>query len=488
MIAVSLLAPFFGAGVERMLRGTPRVVRLIVGPPLAALAAMVAVPAAVIVAGGIALGWPDPEPYGPMLQAAINGGWQLDVLVGVLTVLNGCIAGTFASLFVALPPLYGVRDLDVRGARRRWVLPMAAAVLGGVLCLVGFGHGFGRDALSAVTPVIRPGQDWLHGTLVAPGDSDVYEVRHPRQGIYLLELPAPAPGDRFSHTTAGFELPQLRVDRQRWLITTASAETISQLSVDPTYPLHQGVVEYSGPMVFQRIESHPSEPWARVTADLEPGERGRWTLDLARGPRELVLHPGDDACWTLLGPNTTYSPGWVWTLGYPRVMLQIEAGGQVIYQDLIGTEGYGMLGYSVTVAGSPGIDDVWRDLVESAGSPDRPEVILRLIPASRPGEYLSINVVGEAPPDGAPPVHPEGGVTVLAMRPDDPLTLRPEPGGAYTPVQLHGARYTTSLARLGDDGRETEVTDNLMLMSDVELHLRDTSSSPAVPVFVVLGS
>ena len=468
MVAVALFGPFCGVGVERMLRGLPRELRLLIGPPLATAMAMGAVLAVALAAGASVATWPDGAPYGPLLQPLSNAGWDSGLLVTLLTVISGCVAGCFATLTVCIPALAGIPDVAPAAARRRWSLPLLATALLGVLAITALLQGYGLDSFRWADIPIPPGRTRVVGTLVAPTDQDVLQLRAESGGFHLLEFPSPLASGRHLVSIPGFELPTGRADTMRYLLDIPDYAPNQEVMVQPSWPVRTGISEYSGPVRFERVPLAESvQRDGRHHLELTPGSNRQWSFDVTRHASELVLDPAVASRWAFLAARVSYSGEWIYTPGWSVVFVRVEVGGREVYSTILGDEGHSLEGETLLLA-------------DADPSTPPPAVTVRLQPATRPGETLSLPVVGRGMEPGEPLVQSRMGTSVLAVRAGDELVLAPEPGGTFAAagiVTLDKTAPELVLERRGDDGAWHVVDGELLLMSPARLRVTGPDSS-----------
>ncbi len=484
MIAVSILGPFCGAGIERLLRGTPVLLRVALGPPLALALTLGGVFAAVLVSGSIAAqnmgvtSAADVTLFGPLLQPMGTAGWDTGTVVALVTVVAGCLGGALCTLTTAMPALSGMADLHPRGSRRRWLLPLTAVAVSGALSLLALLQGFGIDSFRPLYPVVRPGQPAVVGNLVAPSDHDTLRFEPGGTGLYLLEFPRPGPHQRHMVNIGGQPLPSGRDDTMRYLIDTDDHGTTFEISVQPVWPLRTGVSSYTGPLRFEAIErttiSAADAAAAPQRLQIDPGRLREWKLQLKGQPVELVLDAGTAATWTIMAPSLQYDAGWAYTTGRSAVMLDVLAQGRSLCKATLDAESYTYLGLNLAVgAVQPTIPDG--------------ELRLRLVPSAHPDATIDLAVVAEGLAPGTLAVHPGSGASLVPTRVGTPVVVRPEPGGTVTTAAAVSlGDGDVSLVRLRDDGSPTPGEGEVLLMG--ETHFVVEGGSPGEPAVVVLGA
>ncbi len=474
MIGVAVLGPFCGMGVERLLRGWPRWLRLAIGPPLATVLAMGGVLAAVLGAGAIATTWPEADPYGPLLQPLAQVGWDTGLLLALCTVVCGAFTGAFAAIGVGFPALAMLPDPTPAASRRRWAAPMLAVAVCGALAAAALVHGYGLDSLRWVQEPIRPGRTELVGTLVAPADQDVLQLHPEQEGFYLLEFPRPGARGRHWVSIQGAELPTARADRLRYLVEVPSYMPPMDVLVQPSWPTRTGVSEYSGPVRFDHVPVRSTEVLeGRRELELGPGQTGQWSFNVTDQPSELVLDPTVATRWTFLAGRVSYTGEWSYAQGWSVVFMRVTVDGKEVYSTVLGDEGHTLEAENLLVA--------------RAGDGPAPRISVWLDPATRPGETLTMPVIGEALRPGDPLLQARDGASVLAVGAGDQLSVRPEPGGLFTRVgvlPLSPQATGMSIQRLGDDGAWHPLESDLVMMGETELRV---DGEPGAAAALVLG-
>lgn len=480
MCAIVVTAPFCASGVERLLRWTPRPVRVIFGPPAATLLSMVVALPMLLVVGGLVAARNSgsaPDPMGPLMRTLADSGWETGLMVATLTVIHGAIAGTFAMQFIALPALTGRADVHAGRSARRWALPLFAAGVSGTLALVGLAQGFGWDSLSFVQPSLVPGQQIVRGTLVAPADSITYELDVPRDGIYLMEFPAPDPGDRHQVSMSGYAIQQRSLKQLRMLLEVQADQGYSGVTIMPGYPIRSGVSEYSGPMNFEFIPplEPPPSSCGPTPIDVAAGQFGHLELDLKNGPLELVMTPEHPVYLHFMWPHVSYEEGYMWSAGYAAVLLQVSVAGRRIHESVIPADGYSEGGLSVLVADG------------DVASPP-PAVVVRLVPVARTGEKITIPLVLEGLESGLPILHADSGLSVFCLRDGEAAHLRPSIRGTFGETKLmavESGAVPGQLEQLGADGERIPV-DELLLLKLARLHVN--GGTPAAHQILVIDA
>ena len=458
VIAVMVLAPFCGAGVERLTRGVPRVLRLLFGPPLATLLAMASAAAVSVSVGGLLAAPPVPDPFGPLLQPFNQSGWDSNLLLSFHTVVAGAIAGTLAMLTVALPLTQGLVDVQVREARRRWALPMVAVALSGVLVVLALGQGHGTDTLRCVHLDIEPGYQDLVGNLVAPADSDVLRMRTERDGFYLLEFPSADLRGRHQVVVPGIPIPTPDASMMRYLVEGAIGYDVQEIQVMGAWPQRTGVSSYSGTVRFEYAGA-PESVYNRAVLEGPVDGLRQFKGDVRRGPLELTLRSSQPTYWTLFAPRTADGLGWWWEQGWSVVTVSAYIDGELLFKRIVDQEGYGVNHLTVLLAGA---------------HPDAPPPDLTLkIHASRTpqGEmWIPVEAEGLSPGDAI--VHSTYGPTFLGVSSDDEFTIHLTPGGALAEVVvlgLDGPADELTVMRRHDDGLVQPASDSLMLTGSTHL-------------------
>ncbi len=474
VIAVTVLAPFCGVGVERLSRGLPRVLRVLFGPPLATLLAMAGAAAVSVSTGGLVAASPDPDPFGPLLQPFSQSGWDSNLLVSFHTVVAGCIAGALTTLTMALPVVQGVTDVQAREARRRWALPMLSVAISGVLVLLALGQGHGLDTLRGVDMTIEPGRQDVVGNLVAPGDSDVLSMRTDREGFYLLEFPSPDVRGRHQVVVPGMPLPTPDADTMRYLVEGMTGYDIQEVQVMSSWPPRTGVSSYSGPVRFEYTGT-PETVFASATLDGPVGDLRQWKGDLRRGPLELTLRSSQPTYWTLYAARTKDGLGWWWEQGWSVVTVSAYMDGELLFKRVLDQEGYGVSALTVLLAGA---------------HPDEPPPVLtvKIHPSRTPQGDMWIPVVAEGLSPGDAIVHSTYGPTFLSVASDEEFTLHPTPGGALAEVRvlaLDGSSDDLTVMRRHDDGRIDPAADSLLMTGST--HLRVEGAAPDQRAVIALA-
>lgn len=484
MIAVSVLAPFCGAGIERLMRGTPAFARVLFGPPLATMLALGGVLAAVLVSGSLAamnmgaVSTTDVQLFGPLLQPMGSAGWDTRSVLALITVVAGCLGGALCTLTTTMPVLSGLVDVHPRESRRRWLLPLTAVAVSGVLALVALLQGFGIDSFLPLRPVIRPGQPGIVGNLVAPSDHDTLRFEPGDGGLYLLEFPSPGPHQRHLVNINAHKLPSGRDDTLRYLVDVDAYGPYFEVSIQPVWPLRNGVSSYSGPLRFEPVESVPLDGGGRarsVSLDLEPGQLRTWSLELKGGATELVLDADTAAYWTILGPSLQYTGSLVYPTGRSAVLVDVTFRGQILCEATLDADSY---------------SDMGRTLSLGAVGPVDPGGAVRLIltPSVHPGAKIKLTVVGEGVASSDDMVHPSAGTSLLPARPGLPVAIRPEPGGTVTSASVVSlGAGAVELIRLQDDGTPVPGAGDLLLMGETRFRVDDPAERPA-PALIVVGA
>lgn len=476
MVGIAVLGPFCAFGVERLLRGLPRLLRLLLGPPLAAILATGGVLAASLVAGALTATWAQGEPYVPLLQPLAQHGWDTGLMLALLTVVAGCFTGAFAAIGIGLPALAGLPDPTPSASRRRWALPVLAVALSGALGFGAMVHGYGADSVRGIDRKIEPGITELVGTLVAPADQDILQLHAENGGFYLFEFPRP--GSRGRHWVAipGYELPSGRADRLRYLIEIPEYTSTTEVTVQPSWPTRTGVSEYSGTVRFEHVPLWTQDSLTgRHELGVGPGQLGQWTVDASEKPTELVLDPRVATRWTFLAGRVGYTDEWNYTPGWSVVFLRVTVDGQEVHSSVLGDEGGTFEGETVLVA-------------QTSPGEDAPQVSVWLQPATRPGETLTIPVIAQGLAPGEPLVHARLGLSVLAVGGGERLDLLPEPGGAFASVAVHPtnpAGADLQIRRMGDDGAWHPLEDSLLMMGETTLDVAGDQEGRAA---LVLGT
>ncbi len=478
--SIVVLAPFCAGGVERLLRWAPRAVRVLFGPPIATVLAMVAAVPMLLVTGGLVAAYNNgttPHPMGPLMRTLAENGWETGLMLATLTVVNGALAGTFAMQFIVLPVVTGRADVHAGPSGRRWALPMLAAGVSGALALAGLAQGFGVDSLTLVNPSLEPGQRSVHGTIVAPADTDTYQLDVPQDGIYLMEFPAPGPRSRHQVSMSGYAIQQRSPRQMRYLLEVQSESEYNTVTIMPGYPVRSGVSEYSGPMRFEFIEPAGDPPAGpRTPVEVAPGQLSLWELNLKDGPREVALTPDHPVHLHFLWPHVTYEAGYLWSPGYAGVLLQVSVRGQRVHECVIPADGYTQNGLSLLVAdGDP-------------ASPP-PPVVLRLVPVARVGEEISIPLVIEGLEPGVPPIHADNGISLFSLRAGEAAHLRPSIHGTYGVARLltvaPGA-VPGQLEQLGRGGEREPTGADVLLLRPARLHV--TGGTPEADQILVIDA
>ncbi len=460
MVGIAVLAPFCAFGVERLLRGLPRILRLLVGPPVAALLAAGGVLAAALATGAFTTTWAQGEAYGTLMQPLAQHGWDTGLMLSLLTVVCGCFAGAFAAIGVGLPALAGLPDPTPSASRRRWALPVLAVGVSGVLAAVAMMQGFGADSVRGVEKTLKPGVTELVGTLVAPADQDVLELEADRGGFYLFEFPRPGSRGRHWVNIPGYELPSGRADRLRYLLEIPDYTPSTEVTIQPSWPTRTGVSEYSGRVRFEHVPTGTEEAISgRRQLGVGPGQLAHWSVDASEKPTQLVLDPRVAARWTFLAGRVGYTDQWSYTPGWSVVFLRVMVDGQEIHSSVLGDEGGTFEGETLLLA-------------QERGGTHTPEVSVWLQPATRPGETLTVPVIAHGLAPGEPPVHARQGLSVITVAGGDRIDLRPEPGGAFASVSVHPTTGADVAVRhLGDDGAWHPLTDSLLMMGETTLEV-----------------
>ncbi len=474
MVGVAVLGPFCGMGVERVMRGLPRLLRLAVGPPIATLLAMGGVLAAVLAAGAITTTWPSASPYGPLLQPLAQVGWDTGLLLALCTVVSGAFLGAFAAIGVGFPALAGLPDPTPAASRRRWALPILAVGVTGVLAVGALVHGYGVDSLRWVDKPIRPGHSELVGTLVAPADQDVLQLQPEEEGFYLLEFPSPSARGRHWVSIQGAELPSARADRLRYMVEVPNYIPPMDILIQPSWPTRTGVSEYSGPVRFEHVPMRDREPRrGRHEVALAPGQLGHWSFDVTDRPSEIVLDPTVATRWTFLAGRVSYTGEWSYAQGWSVVFMKVTIDGQEVYSTVLGDEGHTLESESL--------------LVTHGGSGTAPQVSVWLQPATRPGETLTMPVIGEGLRPGEPLLQAGDGASVVTVNAGDRFSLMPEPGGSYTRVgllPLTAPPDGLAVQRLGDDGHWQSLDRDLVIMGETKIRV---DGDPGAAGALILG-
>jgi len=484
MIAVSVLAPFCGAGIERLMRGTPTLARVVFGPPLATTLALGGVLAAVLVSGSLAsmnmgaASATDVQLFGQLLQPMGGAGWDTGSVLALVTVVAGCLGGALCTLTTTMPVLSGLVDVHPRESRRRWLLPLTAVAISGVLAMVALLQGFGIDSFLPLRPVIRPGQPGIVGNLVAPSDHDTLRFEPGDGGLYLLEFPNPGPHQRHMVNISGHKLPSGRDDTLRYLVDPDDFGSYFEVSVQPVWPLRNGVSSYSGPLRFEPVESVPVDDGGRarsVSLDLEPGQLRTWSLELKGGTTELVLDADTAAYWTILAPSLAFTGSWAYSTGRSAVLVDVTARGKSLCKATLDAESYSYLGLTVSLGAVEPVDP--------GGA-----VRMILTPSAHPEAKINLTIVGEGLLSSADAVHPSAGTSLLPARPGLPVAIRPEPGGTVTSAAVVSlADGAVELVRLRDDGTPVPGAGDLLLMGETRFRVDDPEEQPA-PAMIVIGA
>jgi len=472
-LAMVVFGPFCAAGVERLLRGTPGWLRLLIGPPLASWLIIGAVFAVVLAGGGMYAAGVDPGPFGPLHQPWGTAGWDSSLVIALVTLVSSSMAGVYAMMMVALPVLYGLDDPSPAASRRRWALPVFGTAVAGVLAVVAIVHAHGLDSVQALAPRLTEGRYQLTGQLIAPADSDVLRLKTEGHGYHVLAFPRPTGGDRHQVYVPGFPLPSPSLETGRYLVNVPEPPGTVDVQVTSGWPQRAGISSYSGPVSLQALQpGEPRKVVGRASLDVGPGEAREWTVDLARGAAELDLGSAALTYWTVLAP-TTYPEGyWAWETGWSTVDLQVLAGDRVLYKRVLDIEGIGCSGVTLMVSRAPGAEQP-------------PCLRLRLTP-SRPGKAgLEIPVVGEGFDARTPRTLPTLGPAFVGIPPGQQVTVNPPPGGISVVAELHHfGPSDVTLTRMGDDGEPHEVGGSLLLMGRTMLRVEGAAG----PSVVALGT
>ena len=475
LAAIAIIGSFCGIGVERVSRGLPRAVRVLFGPPAAVVLTMAGVLAVVLSTAGIVGGGTDVAPLGPLLQPLSQAGWDSNLIIALLTVVSGCIAGTLSVLTVALPVLSGLPDVHPARSRRRWTLPLLGVAVSGAIAVVALVQGYGVDSVTWFRGTIRQGQQAVVGCLVAPADVDVYGLDISQEGFYVFEFPSPEVNGRHQLVVPGQLLPTARNDRVRYLIEGTDYAYMTEIQLSPSWPPRIGVSPYSGPVRLARARDGELRRSGRGAAllDVAPGDLIHWSADLKEGQADLVLRTQQAAYWTVLGPRSDYEVAWTWDPGWSMVTLRGLSDGRQVIGQVLDAEGYGATALNVLVASAhAGIDP--------------PELRWLLTPSRPPQGSLRVPIVAEGRGPDADRVHPSGGLSILSARAGQAFSVHPQPGGTLTVARVvTRSAGTPGLERRLDDGSWEEITGDLLLLG--ETRLRVSGLEPGVAAVVVLG-
>ena len=474
LVSIAVLGSFCGVGVERVSRGLPRVIRVLLGPPLVVVLTMAGALAAVLAVVGIVAAGAEPAPLGPLMQPLSQAGWDSNLLVALLTVVSGCLAGTLAMLTVALPVLSGLPDVYPARARRRWGLPLVGVAASGAIALAALVQGYGADSVSWFRGTIHQGQQGIVGCLVAPNDVDVYALDIDREGFYVFEFPSPELHGRHQLVVPGQVLPTARNDRVRYLIEGTDYTYMTEIQLSPSWPPRVGVSPYTGPVRLARAEDGELQRSGGVTIlDVGPGDLVHWSADLDKGQADLLLRTKQAAYWTVLGPRSDYESAWTWEPGWSVVTLRGLSGGRQLIGQVLDAEGYGAMVMNVLIA-------------SAHGGIDPPELRWLLTPSRPPQGSLRIPIVAEGRSADADRVHPTGGMSVLSARAGEVFSVHPQPGGTFTVARVVArAAGKPWLERRRDDGSWEEVAGEFLLLG--ETRLRVSGLEPGAEAVVVLG-
>jgi len=473
LVAITAIGSFSGIGVERVTRGLPRVIRLLLGPPVVVLLTLTGALAAVLSVAGIVSAGATPEPFGPLLQPLSQAGWDSNLLIALLTVVSGCIAGTLAMMTVALPVLSGLPDVHPGTARRRWALPVLGVAVSGGLALAALAQGYGADSVLWFRGTIEQGQKAIVGCLVAPTDVDVYSLDVVEDGVYVLDFPNPEAIGRHQLVVPGQLLPTARSDRVRYLIE-GSATYMAEIQLSPAWPPRTGVSPYSGPVRLVKAEEGELTRDGEATVlDIAPGGLVHWAPDLKEGQADLLLRTRDVGYWTVLGPRSDYDMAWTWEPGWSVVMLRGLRGGRQLIGQVLDAEGYGAMLMHVLIANA-------HDGIEP------PELRWLLTPSRSPRGSLRIPIVAEGRSAAADRIHPTGGLSILSARAGEVFSVHPQPGGTVAPIRVTSrSTGTPRLERQRDDGRWEEVADEVLLLGETRFRVAGLDSG--TEAVVVLG-
>lgn len=465
LCAVTALGSFCGIGVERLSRGVPRPLRLLLGPPLATALAMAASLGISLGAGGLVAAGPDRDPFGPLLQPFNQVGWDSNLLLSVHTVVAGGLAGTLAMLTVALPVLQGIPDVHPRASRRRWALPMVAVAVSGALALLALAQGHGLDSLRWNHTEVLPGTHDIVGNLVAPADSDVLVFEAERDGFYLLEFPSPDLRGRHQVVLPGHPIPTPDAQTLRYLVEGSAAYGVQEIQVMASWPPRTGVSSYSGQVRFE-YAGEPGSVFGPARLDAPTDGLAQWKGDVRRGPMELTLSSPQATYWTIFAPRAEDGLGWWWEQGWSAVTVTAMVEGELLFKRLLDQEGFGLNSMTMLVGSGDGV------------APP-PEITLRIQPSRQPQGNLWLPVVAEGLCAGDAVVHSTLGPSFLGVASDEEFTLYPTPGGTLSRlavVSLDGDTAEMPVSRRHDDGIIGPAGDTLLMLGST--HLRVEGAGP----------